>query len=231
MSDNALISARQLTKSYHSKGRVLSVLHHVDADFSGGTFYCLIGRSGCGKSTLLRTLAGMQPPDSGEVLYKGTSLYQAKDEKLRQFRSRETGFVFQDYSLLSELTVAENIRLPSVLSEKEISQDWYEELLTRLGLKGLTNAFPDEISGGQQQRCAIGRAAVLKPPVLFADEPTGNLDRKTAEEVLDLLLEIRDSYGPAIIMATHDLDIARCADITFYMENGILNGGRENEEK
>lgn len=219
---NVILTASHLNKTYSNKYRKVKVLRDVSTEFESARFYCVIGKSGCGKSTLLHILAGMRSPDEGTVLYHGLSLYTLSDSALRQFRSKDIGFVLQNYGLLPELTIEENIRLPSILSQKEIDQNWYKELLHRLGLENLTESFPDELSGGQQQRCAIGRAVILQPMILFADEPTGNLDKRTSAEVLDLLLEIRDSYGPSVIMATHDLDIARCADAVLYMENGKL---------
>lgn len=159
--------------------------------------------------------------DEGEIFYDDISLSSMKEEEKIHLK-RRISLIFQDYQLLPELTVRENILLPCFLHEEQADQEWCDAILDRLRIREIENKYPDQLSGGQQQRTAIGRAFMTKPEYLFCDEPTGNLDRKTSESVLHLLMEVRDLCDPLIILVTHDLDIARSADIVLHIEDGMF---------
>lgn len=214
-----ILTCRNLGKVYDSKTTALS---EAELSLEEGKFYCVIGKSGSGKTTLLHLLAGLEKPSSGEVWFRGKELGKLSERELAAVRRKNMGFVFQDYQLLPELTVEENICLPLLLDEKKVSDPWLRTLLQSLELWNLKDRYPDQLSGGEQQRTAIGRAVVHKPDILFADEPTGNLDKRTSEEILDFLMKIHEKYNQTILLVTHDLDIARCGDEILSMEDGHL---------
>ncbi|MGM9942446.1 MAG: ABC transporter ATP-binding protein [Bulleidia sp.] len=213
------IRCENLHKIYGKGDGATHAVRGVNAVFEPGTFYSIIGKSGSGKSTLLYLLSGLLNMDEGEIFYDDVPLSTMKEEEKLQLK-RRISLVFQNYQLLPELTVRENILLPCFLHDEQIDQTWCDVILDRLQIREIENKYPDQLSGGQQQRTAIGRAFMTKPEYLFCDEPTGNLDRKTSESVLHLLLEVRDLCNPLIILATHDLDIARSADIVMHIEDG-----------
>lgn len=225
------ISCENLCKTFGSGNNAVHAVNGITAQFEPGTFYSIIGRSGSGKSTFLYLLSGILMPDQGEVYYGKYALSQMKQRQLERYRRRHTGFIFQDYRLLEELTVKENILLPAVLDGKDPDMEWCDAVMESLSITDIANRFPFELSGGQQQRTAIGRAIMNKPSCLFADEPTGNLDKKTGEAVLDFLLHIRKLYKPMILLVTHDLDIARSADVMLQIEDGrLVRNGYESRQ-
>lgn len=225
------IRCENLCKTFGSGNNAVHAVNGITAQFEPGTFYSIIGRSGSGKSTFLYLLSGILMPDQGEVYYGKYALSQMKQRQLERYRRRHTGFIFQDYRLLEELTVKENILLPAVLDGKDPDMEWCDAVMESLSITDNANRFPFELSGGQQQRTAIGRAIMNKPSCLFADEPTGNLDKKTGEAVLDFLLRIRDLYRPMILLVTHDLDIARSADVMLQIEDGrLVRNGYESRQ-
>ncbi len=225
------IRCENLGKTYGTGKQAVHAVNGITAQFEPGTFYSIIGRSGSGKSTFLYLLSGILMPDQGEVYYGKYALSKMKQRQLERYRRRHTGFIFQDYRLLEELTVKENILLPAVLDGKEADLNWCEAVMESLDIRDIANKFPHELSGGQQQRTAIGRAIMNKPACLFADEPTGNLDKKTGEAVLDFLLRIRELYRPMILLVTHDLDIARSADVMLQIEDGrLVRNGYESRQ-
>lgn len=186
-----------------------------------GKFVAILGRSGSGKSTLLNILAGLDKPLEGKVYIDGTDIFHLSEEKRTLLRRKKIGFVFQAYELLYSLTVTENIRLP----ELEANADYVGELLEALGIRQYETCYPDQLSGGEQQRVAIARALINHPPILFADEPTGNLDSKTERIVIDLLKNLAEKYGISILMVTHNEDLVKDADRVIRLEDGeIVNG-------
>ncbi len=186
-----------------------------------GKFVAILGRSGSGKSTLLNILAGLDKPLEGKVYIDGTDIFHLSEEKRTLLRREKIGFVFQAYELLYSLTVTENIRLP----ELEANADYVGELLEALGIRQYETCYPDQLSGGEQQRVAIARALINHPPILFADEPTGNLDSKTERIVIDLLKNLAEKYGISILMVTHNEDLVKDADRVIRLEDGeIVNG-------
>lgn len=186
-----------------------------------GKFVAILGRSGSGKSTLLNILAGLDKPLEGKVYIDGTDIFHLSEEKRTLLRREKIGFVFQAYELLYSLTVTENIRLP----ELEVNADYVGELLEALGIRQYETCYPDQLSGGEQQRVAIARALINHPPILFADEPTGNLDSKTERIVIDLLKNLAEKYGISILMVTHNEDLVKDADRVIRLEDGeIVNG-------
>ena len=199
----------------------LQALHRVSVTIQKGKFVAILGRSGSGKSTLLNILAGLDKPLEGKVYIDGTDIFHLSEEKRTLLRRKKIGFVFQAYELLYSLTVTENIRLP----ELEANADYVGELLEALGIRQYETCYPDQLSGGEQQRVAIARALINHPPILFADEPTGNLDSKTERIVIDLLKNLAEKYGTSILMVTHNEDLVKDADRVIRLEDGeIVNG-------
>lgn len=186
-----------------------------------GEFVAILGRSGSGKSTLLNILAGLDKPSKGKVCIDGTDIFHLSEEKRTLLRREKIGFVFQAYELLHALTVTENIRLP----ELKANADYVGELLDALGIRQYEKCYPDQLSGGEQQRVSIARALINHPPILFADEPTGNLDSKRERIVIDLLKNLAEKYGTSILMVTHNEDLVKDADRVIRLEDGeIVNG-------
>lgn len=186
-----------------------------------GKFVAILGRSGSGKSTLLNILAGLDKPSEGKVYIDGTDIFHLSEEKRTLLRREKIGFVFQAYELLYSLTVTENIRLP----ELEANADYVGELLEALGIRQYETCYPDQLSGGEQQRVAIARALINHPPILFADEPTGNLDSKTERIVIDLLKNLAEKYETSILMVTHNEDLVKDADRVIRLEDGEIVSG------
>ena len=186
-----------------------------------GEFVAILGRSGSGKSTLLNILAGLDKPTEGKVYLDGTDIFHLSEEKRTLLRREKIGFVFQAYELLHTLTVTENIRLPELTKDA----DYVGELLDALKIRQYEKSYPDQLSGGEQQRTAIARALVNHPPILFADEPTGNLDSRTERVVIDLLKSLAAKYGTSILLVTHNEELVRDADRVISLEDGeIVNG-------
>lgn len=217
-----LLSAENLYKTYHVSSGEVHALNGVNADFERGLFYTIIGRSGSGKSTLLHILSGLDRPTEGKVLIDGTDIFSYSDEKMAVFRRRYMGFVFQQFNLLEEYTVEHNISMPLKLDGRKADQPFLEEILDYLNLKDKIKKYPSELSGGEQQRVAIARSILAKPKLVFADEPTGNLDKRTSEDTLRLLVDCAKRFGQTLIMVTHDLDIAKRADAVIQLEDGKI---------
>ena len=197
-------------------------LKKTSISFKEGTFNVIIGRSGSGKSTLLHILGGLDEPSSGKVILEGNDLYSLSDSKNTEIRRRRIGFIFQFYNLIPDLTVYENIVLPIHLDGRKEDQEYIEELLNFLGISEKRNQMIDTLSGGQQQRVAIARALATKPAVLLADEPTGNLDKKSGEEVINLLRLSKHQYHQTIVLVTHDLALTQAADRVITIEDGVI---------
>lgn len=216
-----VLRAENISRIYCQNAVSLQALHRVSVTIQKGEFVAILGRSGSGKSTLLNILAGLDKPLEGKVYIDGTDIFHLSEEKRTLLRREKIGFVFQAYELLYSLTVTENIRLP----ELEANADYVGELLEALGIRQYETCYPDQLSGGEQQRVAIARALINHPPILFADEPTGNLDSKTERIVIDLLKNLAEKYGISILMVTHNEDLVKDADRVIRLEDGeIVNG-------
>ncbi|MBR5428113.1 MAG: ABC transporter ATP-binding protein [Clostridia bacterium] len=216
-----ILECKGLTKEYYSGENVIKAVDNVDLSFEQGEFCAVTGPSGSGKSTLLHVLSSLENPTSGEVIYNGESLKKYNDNQLSILRRRRFGFVFQAYNLVQELTGMENILLPVMLDKKKPDEGYIGKLVDVLGIEDRLSHLPSAMSGGQQQRIAIARALANKPAILFADEPTGNLDGKSGREVLSLLKYVSAEFGITLILVTHDLGVAEQADRVLTMRDGV----------
>ena len=215
------LKANDLVRSFRISRTTISVLRGVSLEISGGEAVFLCGASGAGKTTLLYTLAGLETPESGTVEFEGSSLYSMGSDRLTQLRNRRMGFVFQSYFLLPELTALENVLVPAMIGGRT-SVEKGSELLARVGLSERLHHLPSELSGGEQQRVAIARALINDPAILFADEPTGNLDSHTGEAIIELLLGVARSDSRTLVVVTHDEHLARRGDRLMRIEDGRL---------
>lgn len=221
-----ILEASQLKKYYGSGDTLVKALDGVDLSVESGEFVSIVGTSGSGKSTLLHMLGGLDRPTSGIVKVDGRDISRLKDEELTIFRRRKIGFVFQSYNLVPVLNVYENIVLPVELDGNEIDTDYVEDIIEVLGLEKKKYNLPSQLSGGQQQRVAIARAIASKPTILLADEPTGNLDSVTSQDVLSLLKVTSDRFGQTVVMITHNEEIAQLADRMIRIEDGRIKTRR-----
>ncbi len=223
MSTNgAVVNARDVTRVYGEGSTAVEALRGVSLDVQGGRLTAVMGPSGSGKSTLMHILAGLDRPTDGEVLIAGTSIGRLDDTALTRLRREHIGFVFQFFNLLPMLTAEENIRLPLTLAGEKPDAAFFEQLIENVGLADRLEHRPSELSGGQQQRVAIARALVTRPTVVFADEPTGNLDSRTSAEILDLLRTSVSEYGQTLVMVTHDAGAASTADRILFLADGEI---------
>ncbi|MGC9669862.1 ABC transporter ATP-binding protein [Planosporangium sp. 12N6] len=219
---SAAVAARGLTKVYGSGDAAVTALDSVDVDFAPGRFTAIMGPSGSGKSTLMHCLAGLDRPSGGSVHIADSEITRMDDKRLTLLRRDHVGFVFQKFNLLPALTAAENILLPQAIAGRKPDAAWYRQIVAAVGLTDRLSHRPSQLSGGQQQRVAIARALVTRPWVVFADEPTGNLDSRSGAEVLRLLREAVDSLGQTVIMVTHDPVAAGHADHVVFLADGRI---------
>src|SRR3954466_2591009 len=219
---NAVVVADSLTRRYGEGESAVDALRGVSLEIPRGQFTAVMGPSGSGKSTLMHILAGLDLPTSGTVAIEGQEITSMDDGELTLLRRKHIGFIFQFFNLLPMLTAEENVTLPLSLAGEKPDQAWVDELIGKVGLGDRRNHRPSELSGGQQQRVAIARSLITRPTVLFADEPTGNLDSTTSEEILTLLRNSVDEYGQTIVMVTHDAAAAAIADRTMFLADGVL---------
>jgi putative ABC transport system ATP-binding protein len=218
----AVVAARTITRRYGEGDTAVDALKGVDLDVARGKLTTVMGPSGSGKSTLMHILAGLDKPTTGTVAIDGTEITTLSDTDLTKLRRTHIGFVFQFFNLLPMLTAEENITLPLTIAGGKIDRAWVNQLLEKLGLEDRRKHRPSELSGGQQQRVAIARALVSKPSVVFADEPTGNLDSKTGGEILELLRDAVASTGQTTVMVTHDARAASIADRILFLADGNI---------
>lgn len=216
------ITASSLSKVYIQGEKHILALNNISLTISEGKFTAIVGPSGCGKSTLLRALAAIEEPSEGAVFYDSQDIYKLSDRERAVLRRRKIGIVFQDYSLLPTFTALENICTPALMDNKKPDMNYINGVCETLGISDRFHHIPSEMSGGEQQRVAVARALVNNPAILFADEPTGNLDKSSANALLELLLITQKEYNQTLLMVTHDLDIAARADITIPMDNGVI---------
>lgn len=215
-----ILETKNLCKFYGAKENEVKAVDNINIAIKEGEFAIIVGKSGSGKSTLLHMLGGFDTPTSGQVLLKGKELYKLKEDELAVFRRRKIGFIFQAFNLVSSINVWENIVLPIGLDGKKVDKEYINDIVETLGIENKIHNLPNTLSGGQQQRVAIARALASRPDILFADEPTGNLDTKTSDEVIALLKMSAKKYGQTIVMITHDDEIAQVADRILIIEDG-----------
>lgn len=219
-----ILKVENLTKIYGKDSTKVVALDHVSFTVGKGEFVAIVGASGSGKSTLLHLIGGVDRPTSGKVYIDGTNIYDLDNDKLAIFRRRQIGLIYQFYNLIPILNVEENIALPLSLDNREVDSKDMNEMLKLLGLEKRKNHLPNELSGGQQQRTSIGRALITKPTIVLADEPTGNLDSKSSDEIVALLKKSNKELNQTIIMITHNMEIAAVADRIIKLEDGKIVG-------
>lgn len=219
---STILSLKDIQKVYKTDSGDVVALKGISYDFEEGLFYAIIGRSGSGKSTLLHVLGGLDRPTGGKVLMDGNDIYTMNDDQMAIFRRRYMGFVFQQFNLLNEYNVRKNICMPMILDGRKPDPQFFDDVVNALGLKEKLRKYPSELSGGEQQRVAIARSILARPYLIIADEPTGNLDKKTGDEVLRLLTDCASKFGQTLIMVTHDPEIAAQADRRICIQDGVI---------
>ena len=217
-----ILKVENLTKVYGKDSTKVVALDHVSFSVEKGEFVAIVGASGSGKSTLLHLIGGVDRPTSGKVYIDGKDIFNFNDDKLAIFRRRQVGLIYQFYNLIPILNVEENITLPLSLDNREVDKEKLNDLLKLLGLQNRRNHLPNELSGGQQQRTSIGRALITNPTIILADEPTGNLDSKSSDEIVALLKKSNKELKQTIIMITHNMEIAKIADRIIKIEDGKI---------
>lgn len=220
-----ILKVENLSKIYGSGNNKVVALDNVSFSVEKGEFVAIVGASGSGKSTLLHLVGGVDKPTSGKVFVNGEDIYKLSDDDLSIFRRRNIGLIYQFYNLIPILNVEENIVLPLSLDNRTIEKEKIDNMLNLLGLENRRKHLPNELSGGQQQRTSIGRALITNPAIVLADEPTGNLDSKASNEIIDLLKKSNKELNQTIIMITHDLNLAKCADRIIKIEDGKIVKG------
>lgn len=217
-----ILKVENLTKTYGSGENLVHAVDDVSFSVEKGEFVAIVGASGSGKSTLLHLIGGVDRPTSGKIFVDGNDISKMNDDKLAVFRRRQVGFVYQFYNLIPILTVEENITLPCDLDGRGVDRERLEMILDSFGLRARRKHLPNQLSGGQQQRTSIARALINNPSLVLADEPTGNLDSKSSDEVMSMLKMCNQSYGQTVIMITHNLDIAKQADRVITISDGKI---------
>lgn len=221
-----ILQTKNLTKYYGEEPLVVKALDGITLQLEQGSFTAIVGTSGSGKSTLLHMLGGLDTPTGGSVVVDGQSLGKMSRSELTIFRRRKIGFIFQNYNLIPNLTIYDNIVLPVELDGRSVDRQYLDKIVSVLGLEGKLERKPNKLSGGQQQRAAIARALITKPALILADEPTGNLDSRTSQEVVGLLQVTGRKFHQTIVMITHNDEIAQIADRTIRIEDGRITEGR-----
>jgi putative ABC transport system ATP-binding protein len=220
--NGAVVTAEEITRRYGEGDAAVDALRGVSLDIARNKLTAIMGPSGSGKSTLMHIMAALDRPTSGFVTIADTRLGQLSDNEITNLRRQHIGFVFQFFNLLPMLTAEENILLPMTIAGRKPEKGFFEDLLRKVGLTDRRKHRPSELSGGQQQRVAVARALVTRPTVVFADEPTGNLDSRTGKEILELLHNSVDDYGQTLVMVTHDARVAAVADRTLFLADGVI---------
>lgn len=217
-----ILKVENLSKIYGKGGTEVKAIDNVSFSVDKGEFVAIVGASGSGKSTLLHLIGGVDRPTSGKVFIDGKDIYNFNDDELAIFRRRQVGLIYQFYNLIPILNIEENIVLPLSLDNREVNKNKLDEMIKLLGLEKRRNHLPSELSGGQQQKTSIGRAMITNPAIILADEPTGNLDSKSSDEIVELLKKSNRDYNQTIIMITHNLEIAKLADRIIKLEDGKI---------
>ncbi|UWD50236.1 ABC transporter ATP-binding protein [Clostridioides difficile] len=218
-----ILYTESLSKHYGKGESLVKALDDVNLEINEGEFVAIIGKSGSGKSTLLHMIGGLDIPTSGKVYIDNKNIFTLKEEELAVFRRRKIGFIFQSYNLIPSLNVWENVVLPIGLDGRAVDEQFIKDLLKSLGLENKHDVLPNTLSGGQQQRVAIARALATRPAIILADEPTGNLDSKTSDEVMSILKSMSKKYSQTLVMITHDDSIAQMADRVIFIEDGKIS--------
>ena len=226
----AILSIENLTKVYGSKEIEVKALNNINLKINKGEFVVIVGKSGSGKSTLLHLMAGLETPTEGKIVIDGVDIASLSEKERSLMRRKKIGLIFQAYNLIPILNVEENIKL-ATMNSKNKDEKYIEDIMDLLDIKSRRNHLPNQLSGGQQQRVAIARALVNKPAIILADEPTGNLDTKTEEEVLKLLKKSQKAYNQTIIMITHNLNIAKYADRVINIQDGNIIDWEDNQDE
>lgn len=226
-----IISINELTKTYGNGESQVNAVNNISTSFQTGEFCAIIGASGSGKTTLLHMLGGLDTPTSGSVMYDDIDIYKLNDRKQAELRRKKCGFVFQFFNLIPELTAEENILLPILLDNGKIDRPYIDELVELLGITERLSHYPSQMSGGQQQRTAIARAMANNPEIIFCDEPTGNLDEKSGENVIGMLIDVQRKFGKTVIIVTHDNNIAKRADRVIRVADGKIIEDRSFDNK
>lgn len=217
-----IVEGKNLSKYYGSGENKVVALNKVNLEIASNDFISIMGPSGSGKSTLLHIISGLDTPTSGTVTFDGKDIYKKEDQELSAFRRRRIGFIFQQFNLLPVLTAKENIIMPLLLDRRQPDEAYLKQITELLGITNRLSHLPNELSGGQRQRVAIARALIAKPDVIFADEPTGNLDSKSGNEVVEILKNIWKTFGKTLAIVTHDNRIAQMADRRLIIVDGVL---------
>lgn len=220
-----ILKCQNLSKKYIAGGTEYLALDDVELEVFRGEFCAIIGKSGSGKSTLLHLLSGLDKPTGGTVFIGNQDINKMNDSDISKLRRKKIGFIFQAYNLLPELCVEENIKMPLYLDKKAQNKNYVNMLMKKMGLYGSRLKFPSQLSGGEQQRVAIARALVMEPDIIFADEPTGNLDQKTGQDILELFQFMRSEFNQTILLVTHDMDVARRASRIIEIKDGKIARG------
>jgi len=220
MSDNTILSVEHLTKLFKSGEQTLTVLHDVSFDIEAGSSCAIVGPSGSGKTTLIAICAGLERPSKGTVTFNGVPLHSSREEELARIRNQFIGFIFQSFQLLPSLTALENVMVPAEIRGENHARSRAAELLDRVGLDDRLHHYPIQLSGGEQQRVAIARAFMNHPTILFADEPTGNLDAETAGEIVRLIFDLNVTTGTTLMLVTHDHDLTQQASRVISLKGG-----------
>lgn len=220
-----ILRADNLVKYYGKGESLVKAVDHSSFSVTSGEFVAIVGTSGSGKSTILNLVGGLDTPDEGQVIIDGQDISKMTQDELTVFRRRKIGFIFQNYNLVSVLNVYKNIVMPVKLDGSHVDKAYIARIMKMLGIENKRKAFPGQLSGGQQQRVAIGRALAAKPSIVLADEPTGNLDSKTSQEVMGLLKMTSHEFQQTVIMITHNEEIAQMADRIIHIEDGKILGG------
>ena len=226
-----ILNVQNLSKKYGKGENATLALNNISFKVNKGEFVAITGKSGSGKSTLLNILGGLDIPTSGDIIINNQNIYKMSDKDLTVFRRKYIGFVFQFYNLVPALTVKENILLPALFDGRVISDEKFNKIIKSLALTGKENFFPNDLSGGEQQRCAIGRAIINNPKILLADEPTGNLDSRSSKNVMKLLEFYNKKYKQTIIMVTHDMSLAQKAKRIITISDGKIIKDEKNNFK
>ena len=216
-----MLEAKNIHKSYNNGKKTLEVLKGVDLNIKKGEFVAIVGPSGAGKSTLLHILGGLDTPTKGRVIFEKDDIYSLDDLKISGLRNKKVGFIFQFYNLLSEFTVLENVMMPAEIASSN-SRDAALDLLDKMRLKDRISHFPNQLSGGEKQRVAIARGLINNPHLLLCDEPTGNLDSKTGEDIISVIKKINLENSMAVVMVTHNIELTRQANAVYHLKDGIL---------
>lgn len=225
--NNAILEAKELKKTYLIGEREASVLDNVSVQVNEGEFVVISGNSGSGKTTLLSVLSGLDRPTSGRVIMAGKDITDLSEDRLAPVRNQLTGFVFQAFHLVPSLTALENVMFPAELKKDELAEEKAANLLKRVGLWERRDNYPQQLSGGEKQRVAICRALINEPRILFADEPTGNLDSENSNSIIELMLELHREHRTTLVMATHSREVAVRADRIIYLHDGVLRKAAE----